>query len=197
MTTVTKRRPSPWRAHPRALEAASGPFELAALLQKGELVIYLDRFETNDPITAALITVETPLGPVTAEAKEGTYRLAAPWAQVGSHDLIFTVTADDLTEILSGTLRVAPAAPETSKSGGWGILSPAVAQGLKERLGSSSTALVALIAFAAGLIAATLLRRAAAKRPLAVALFSLLLLAPGLTQAHEGHDGPEQRLASA
>jgi hypothetical protein len=173
------------------VEAASGPFELVALLQNGELVIYLDRFETNDPIRGAQIAVETPGGPVTADAKEGAYRLSAPWAQAGSHDLIFAVTAEEHTEILSGTLRVVATAPETSKIGGWGILSPAVAQGLKERLGSSSTALVALIAFAAGLIAAPLLRRAT-KRPLAVALFSLLLLAPGLTQAHEGHEGPAQ-----
>ena len=176
------------------LEAASGPFELAALLQKGELVIYLDRFETNVPITAALITVETPLGPIAAQAKDGTYRLAAPWAQVGAHDLIFTVTAGDVTEILSGMLRVAPVAPETSRSGGWGILSPAVAQGLKERLGSSGTALVALFAFAAGLIAATFLHRVG-KRPLAIVLFSVFLLSPGLTRAHEGHDGPDQRSA--
>ena len=44
-------KPWPRRGHRRALEAASGPFELVALLQKGELVIYLDRFETNAPIT--------------------------------------------------------------------------------------------------------------------------------------------------
>ena len=75
------------------LEATSGPFELVALLRKGELVIYLDRFETNAPIAGAEVTVETPAGPVTASAKEGAYRLAAPWAQAGSHDLIFTVTA--------------------------------------------------------------------------------------------------------
>ena len=39
-------------ATPR-LEATSGPFELVALLQKGELVIYLDGVETNAPIAGA------------------------------------------------------------------------------------------------------------------------------------------------
>jgi RND family efflux transporter MFP subunit len=168
-------------ATPR-LEAASGPFELVAVLQKGELVIYLDSFETNAPITAAEITVESPGGPVTAAAKAGTYRLAAPWAQVGPHDLIFTVTADDQTEILSGTLSVGPSLSKTGKSGGWGILAPA----------SGGTALVAIIAFAAGLIVATSLRRGA-KRPIALALGAVLLLGPGLARAHEGHDdGAEQ-----
>ena len=63
-------------ATPR-LEAASGPFELVAVLQKGELVIYLDSFETNAPITAAEITVETPAGPVTASG-QGRRPIASP-----------------------------------------------------------------------------------------------------------------------
>jgi hypothetical protein len=49
-------------ATPR-LEAASGPFELVALFKDGQLVIYLDRFKTNEPTTAAQIAVETPRGP--------------------------------------------------------------------------------------------------------------------------------------
>lgn len=173
------------------LEAASGPFELVAILQKGELVIYLERFETNAPIPAAVITVETPAGPVTADAKEGIYRLAAPWAQAGSHDLIFTVSVDDHTEILSGALHVTSDTSEPGKRGGWNFLSPAMAQGLQETLSSGGTALVALIAFAAGLVAAMFLRRPG-MRPLTLVLFSVLLLAPGLTQAREGHDVPDQ-----
>jgi hypothetical protein len=169
------------------LEAASGPFELVALLRKGKLVIYLDRFEKNAPITRAEITVETPAGPVTANAAEDTYRLPAPWAQPGAHDLIFTVTADDHTEILSGTLNIAPDTPEQGKRDGWSQLSPAMAQGLKESLGSGGTALVALIAFALGLVAAMFLRRCG-KASLAPVLLSMLLLGPGLAQAHEGDD---------
>src|SRR5688500_7609763 len=56
------------------LESISGPFELVALLQKGELVIYLDRFESNEPVVGATVTVETPAGSVAANAKEGAYR---------------------------------------------------------------------------------------------------------------------------
>ena len=173
------------------LDAASGPFELVALLQSGELVVYLDRFETNVPITTAQIAVETPVGPVNAEPRDGTYRLAAPWAKAGSHDLIFTVTVDDATEILSGTLHIAPDTPERGKSGGWSLLSPAIAQGLKETLSSGGTALVALIAFAGGLVAAMYLRRS---RKGSILILSMLLLSPGLARAHEGHDhSAEQR----
>ena len=57
-----------------------GPFELVALLQKGELVIYLDRFESNDPVVGRPLPSKTPAGSVAANAKEGAYRLSAIWA---------------------------------------------------------------------------------------------------------------------
>jgi hypothetical protein len=109
------------------LASTSGPFELVALLQKGELVIYLDRFESDDPVVGATVTVETPAGSVAANAKAGAYRLSATWATAGSHDLIFTVTADDVTEILIGVLKVAPDLPGAARSGGWSLFSPAIA----------------------------------------------------------------------
>jgi membrane fusion protein, heavy metal efflux system len=188
-TDQTKTAP-PMGSSPR-VEAISGPFELVALLQKGELVIYLDRFETNVPIVGALVTVETPGGPVTASAQEGTYSLAAPWAQTGSHALIFTVTADGLTEILSGTLSVAPGSPETGNRGGWSFFPPAVTQGLKTILGSGGTALVALIAFAAGLIAAMFLRPGR-KAFLALAVSGMLLLGSGHAHGHDAGQATTQ-----
>jgi membrane fusion protein, heavy metal efflux system len=173
-------------AAPR-LEAVSGLFELVALLQHDKLVIYLDRLDTNTPIAGAQIAVETPAGPAAAEAKDGTYHLAAPWAQAGSHDLIFTVTADGHTEILPGTLNVAAEAPDAGKDGAWNRLSPAIVQRLSGAIGLGGTALVALIAFGAGLAAATLLRPRT-KASLALLLACALLLGPGLARAHEGHD---------
>ena len=178
-------------ASPR-LEVVSGPFELVAVLRNGELVIYLDGFETNAPIAAAEIALETPAGPVAASGKEGTYRLAAPWAQAGSHHLIFTVTADGVTEILSGTLQVLPETSDTH--GGWGLLAPAMAQGIKDTLGSGSTAIVALIAFVAGSIATMFLRRPA-KGPLVLALVLVLLAAVDPARAHEGHDHDAEQTA--
>ena len=113
--------------------------------------------------------------------------MAAPWARSGSHDLIFTVTAENDTEILSGTLMVAPREPEPGRTGGWSLLSPAMAQGLKEALGSGNTVLVAIVAFAAGVLATVLVRRGGPKLLAAIAGM-LLLLAPEAAQSHDGHD---------
>ena len=169
------------------LEAVSGPFELVALLQSGELVIYLDRFETNEPLLGAQVVVETPAGQLSAPLKGGAYRLAAPWApQTGSLDLIFTVTADDHTEILSGTLEL-NAAPNEVARGGWSLLSPAMAQGLKETLRAGSTLVAVVLAFCAG-VAATLLLRRGNKPLLLLVVAGALVLSPGIARAHEGED---------
>jgi hypothetical protein len=157
------------------LATASGPFELVALLRKGELVIYLDRFETNAPIVGATITVETPVGPVAAGAGDGGYRLSAPWATAGSHDLIFTVTVNDLTEVLTSTLIVAPEILPASKRDTWSLLAP------------GGAALAALLAFVAGLLAARLLRQWRHAFFVLLTVCAVLLL-NGLADAHDGHD---------
>jgi hypothetical protein len=60
------------------LEAASNSFEIVGVIQGGGLTIWLDRFETNEPVTDAIIDVDTPAGPQTATAQpDGTYRLPA------------------------------------------------------------------------------------------------------------------------
>ena len=75
-------------------EAVSEHYELVAIARGGDLVIYLDRFATNESIDGASITVETPAGPEPARAMANEpYRLSAPWsAKPGSYDLIFTVS---------------------------------------------------------------------------------------------------------
>jgi hypothetical protein len=179
------------------LEAVSDPFELVALLQKDELVIFLDRFETNEPLAGAQVSVETPAGQLSARLKEGAYRLAAPWApQSGSLDLIFTVTADDHTEVLSGTLELGATPKEVVRSG-WSFLSPAMAQGFKETLSVGSTIIVALLAFIAGVAATLLLWRG--KKPFLLLIFAgALVLSPGIARAHEGEDhGDTPRAALA
>jgi hypothetical protein len=89
-------------------EAASENFELVVVAQGAELVIYLDRFASNEPARAATIEVETPEGPAKAEAKDdGTHRLPAPWLGKGGRlDLVFTVTADNAVDILPVAIDV-------------------------------------------------------------------------------------------
>ena len=97
-------------------DAHSDDFELVAMVAEGHfLTIYLDRFQTNEPVAKAAIEVSRNGGDgVMAEAQaDGTYRLAADWAdQPGRHDLTFTVTAGDLSDLLTATLEVAPLVQE-------------------------------------------------------------------------------------
>jgi len=162
-------------ARPR-LEATSGPFELVALLRDGELLIYLDDSQTNAPVTDASITVETPKGPQPAEALAGLYRLPAPWAEPGTHPLIFTVTLKQTAEILSASLTVSPASVTSSKAPGL-VLDPGFALWV---------AVVAVLAFTAG----ALLRRPshAPTTPLLIAIAMLVAMGSSHAQAHEGHD---------
>jgi hypothetical protein len=180
----------------RRLEAASGPFELVAIAQPGELIIYLDRFATNEPINGAQVTVETPTGSQEAQAKDGTYRLNAPWAREGSVDLIFTVVKGENSEVLSGTLRAVSAQKDMRSSGGWSVLSPAMAEGLKDTLKSGGALIVGLVAFVAGVLAALAVRRRAGKSLSLLLLVPALLVAPD-TQAHEGHDHGNEKSTTA
>ncbi len=175
------------------LEARSGPFELVALRRGDELLIYLDRSETNEPITGAQITVETPDGAKEASLKDGVYRLAAPWQ--GALDLIFTVAEGSTTEILSGTLKLDVAVPQSTSSG-WSLWTPAFARGLKDGVGSSGLWLLLLIAFAAGAVLSRLLspRR---KSALIVLMAALAALVPHSSQAHEGEEHEPPKLAAA
>jgi hypothetical protein len=74
------------------VEAASESFELVGQLQGDKLVIHLDRFATNAPVTGAKVDVEGgPLKLVKALERDGVY----------------TVPAADATDLLTGDLVVA------------------------------------------------------------------------------------------
>jgi hypothetical protein len=68
-----KKAASPATLAPR-LEARSGAFELVAVRKSGELLIYLDRFQTNEAIASAEVTVETPEGSKAATLKDDRLR---------------------------------------------------------------------------------------------------------------------------
>jgi RND family efflux transporter MFP subunit len=92
-------------------EAVSDAFELTAIPKDGQVTFYLDRFRTNEPIRGATLEVETPDGPKAASRTEDAgYALPAPWlAKPGSHDLLVTVTAGDVVDVLTVALTI----PET------------------------------------------------------------------------------------
>ena len=94
-------------------EAASELFELVAVLEGDKLVIHLDRFASNEPVTGAKISVEGgPLKATVAVERDGIYTApAAALAAVGTHPLLFTIQAGEASDLLTGDLVVgSPAA---------------------------------------------------------------------------------------
>ena len=102
------------------IEANTDQFELVATLRAGELVILVDRYETNEPVLGAALTVES--GGIQAQAKfrgdlsdyaiddrKLLQLLAAP----GEHALVFTLVHQGDADLLDGTLRT----PDRSQNG--------------------------------------------------------------------------------
>jgi multidrug efflux pump subunit AcrA (membrane-fusion protein) len=160
---------------PRA-ESSSDTFELVVTAKDGQLLIWLDRFATNEPVEGATIEVETPAGPATATARTGeAYRLEAPWlAKPGRYDLIVTVTLGSDTDILPVTLDTSPRdsaslAVQTPGNGRW-----------------RNAGIAAGIAAVLGFGALVLSRR---RRRAAIVLVAAVLASGAQTAfAHEGHD---------
>ena len=165
-------------------EAASENFELVAVAQGAELLIYLDRFATNAPITGATIEVETPTGPAKADERDdGTYRLPAPWlANAGHLDLIFTVSADNTVDILP----LAIDAPASNAAGASDVHS------LVERaraLLSPATIGALLVGILIGVVVTSVGR---SRSSVAVLMFgAVLIVASAPALAHEGHSHDE------
>jgi RND family efflux transporter MFP subunit len=106
------------------VSARSETFQLVGILRGEQLVIYLDRFATNEPVTTAdiAVTIGDATEAVNAEwAAEGTYSLTSPlFKTAGPLELVFSITGDAGEDLLAGTLTVpgeAAAAPGTTTFG--------------------------------------------------------------------------------
>lgn len=142
---------------PRA-DASSTDFEIVAVARGSVLVLYLDRFRTNEPVEGAEIEIDTPAGILKPEAmakEPGSYLVAAPFlAKPGKYDLAITVTAKDIVDILAATLTIPDAvAAEGLSTSSW-VTSPALAREVQRRLAETqgSTWLYLVLAFLAGAV---------------------------------------------
>jgi cobalt-zinc-cadmium efflux system membrane fusion protein len=175
-------------ASPRG-EASSDVFELVAIARSGEIIIYLDRFATNEPVVDANVVIETPQGNAEAKpASDGTYRFTAPWAErPGRYDLIATVTKDSDADVLVFTVEIPPASQSAATSSGFfGLAS----LGIKDRISSGDSAAFFFAVVAAlilGGIAGVLLARWQRAAQVIVAAVVLPLFALGAF-AHEGEE---------
>ncbi len=130
-------------AGPRAT-AASEDFELVALPQGGQLLVYLDRFATNEPVASAEVEIESGAFKAMASAvSPGVYAVAGDaFKAPGRYPLTVTIQTDaksgGVSDLLSATLEVAPpAASVAPASSPWA---------LEAGLGVAALALVALLA---------------------------------------------------
>ncbi|MBL0121610.1 MAG: hypothetical protein IPP88_02395 [Betaproteobacteria bacterium] len=94
---------------PRA-SAATEEFEIVVVLEDKKLVVYVDRFASNEPVTNAKVEVEgAGLKGIARDAAPGTYVMdiaaAIPPAR---HPLTIGIEVGDTTDLLTAVLDIPP-----------------------------------------------------------------------------------------
>ena len=210
---VPMTRPSAHEGHDHGPpQAATGPaapritvhsetYELVGILKGDQLVIYLDRFASNEPVTAATVavTIGDAADAVHAEPKpDGTYVLTLPRLRTaGSVELVFSITAENGDDLLIGTLVVPQAA------GGVSALSGSASSPWRAWLTSAlsqtqQTIVLGLATLGFGLCGAYLLRKRRFLPGAATALAAIgaLALLVGTARGHEDHDHTKDKPAA-
>jgi RND family efflux transporter MFP subunit len=182
-------------ARPRVV-AKTDQYELVGILKAERLVIFLDRFADNAPVTDAAITISINGADTQAQRDpDGTYSLVSKaFAGTGAVDLVFNVSAPSGDDLLIGSLKLAPtiegAAPSASATHPISMLR----QLLAER---GSPVLLPLGALLLG-VCLGLFARGRKLLSLATAVGVVTLLAfSGVVFAHEGHDDAPAPSAAA
>lgn len=91
---------------PRA-ETATELFELVAVASGDHLTLYVDRFETNEPVSGAKVEIDRgEFKAVAEELEAGVYQVtASEIAKAGPHALTVAVEAGDDVDLLSLTIE--------------------------------------------------------------------------------------------
>jgi hypothetical protein len=96
------------------IEAATETFEMVGRLENGALTLFINRFETSEPVLDAEVELESgDLGAKAGfRAEQGSYVLSEPkllqaLQRAGAHPLVVTVTAGHEADLLEATLDVA------------------------------------------------------------------------------------------
>ena len=166
-------------------ESRSETLEVVAVARDGSLTVYVDRLATNEPVSGAQVSVETPDGPKPMQpGADGVYVTPATWLSTpGEHDVLLTVASAGSEDVFPISLTVpAPAGQMTpvtsSRAGAW-----------RERLAHPEPLLlaIALVAFLLG-VAGTLAVRRRAVPAFAVLALTAGLVAAGSAYAHGDED---------
>jgi membrane fusion protein, heavy metal efflux system len=177
------------RSQPR-LVADSETYELVAVLEGQRLVVYLDRFDDNTPVTDAQVTVSINDETATAEGgADGTYAVASKlFERGGLFELIFDIKAPAGDDLLIGKLSLPAAGPASAAVGSlsWhSQVMSAIRHGAADHFKLMVLTLLAGLALGIGLQRR---RRARVAPILVLALPVLAVAAIGQpVRAHEGH----------
>lgn len=109
--------PAPVAVAPR-FESRTDLFELVGVLQGRQLVLWLDRADSNAPLPQAAIEIESGSHRARAvPAADGSLRVdAGPLATPGRHALTITVEADGEADLLTARFDHAPAGAVSAAS---------------------------------------------------------------------------------
>jgi membrane fusion protein, heavy metal efflux system len=189
--------PGASRSLPR-LVAGSESYELVAVFESPRLIIYLDRFEDNSPVTDAKMTVSINEEQVVAEATgNGTYSVASElFERGGLFELVFDIKAPKDDDLLIGKLSL----PSAGSAGARSSPMPWYAQVASTiRHGAEDHSVLMTLMLLAGLalgIGLRRRRRAYLVPILVLALPASAIVALGQTaRAHEGHIEEDARPA--
>jgi len=105
---------------PRAA-AFSEEFEAVAVLEGKKLVLYLDRYASNEPVAGAKVEIEGGgLKGVAAESSPGVYAMDAAALTPAKHPLTISIEAGDSVDLLSAVLDTTPPQAAVTHVHTWG-----------------------------------------------------------------------------
>jgi cobalt-zinc-cadmium efflux system membrane fusion protein len=193
----TPESPGASRAVPR-LVADSESYELVAVLEGQRLIIYLDRFEDNSPVTDANMTVTINEEPVVAQVTgNGTYSVVSNLFEHGGlFEFVFDIKAPEGDDLLIGKLSLpsAGAAGALANPMPWYIqVVSTIRHGAEDHSVLMTLTLLAGLALGIGLRRR---RRAYLVPILVLALPALAISAIGQTARAQGHTEEDARAAT-
>ncbi|MCB1980046.1 MAG: hypothetical protein KDF25_11945 [Burkholderiaceae bacterium] len=111
--------PLPTAASTPRAEAQTSDFELVVAQEGPSLLLFLDNFASNEPVTGAQVEVQSgDLQATATEVGPGTYRVAGgAWTLPGTHALTISVQTAVTADLLSASLDIPAAAAPAEKAG--------------------------------------------------------------------------------
>lgn len=175
---------APMAASPR-MAATSDQFELVGIVEGTVLVLYLDRFATNEPVRGAALTLSLNGTAHPAEPQaNGTYEVTSPlFRQPGTIDIVAEIRDGETDDLLVGALTLPAPAARPQAAGPSARLDR-----LRQEVAAvRPLALVAGGPLLVGLLAG-LVFRSRPRLVLGMTALAALVMATTLSFAHEGHD---------